>query len=129
MPVTLKVLEYELFHFCPVKNVTDDIAFAPIGLLDMFNSGAAVEQFEVYNTASSNDGSEASTKSRLPVATITLKVRGCGRLGVYCSQQPLQCTVDNVETEFNYEPASGLATLMIPVPKEEMYRWSISFQV
>ncbi|KAH6819379.1 seed imbibition 2 [Perilla frutescens var. frutescens] len=129
LPVTLKVLEYELFHFCPVKNITDNIAFAPIGLLDMFNSGAAVEQFEVYNTAIRNDDSEAPTESRLSVATVALKTRGCGRFGVYCSQRPLKCTVDNIETEFNYEAASGLAILEIPVPKEEMYRWSIEIQV
>ncbi|XP_057770328.1 probable galactinol--sucrose galactosyltransferase 2 [Salvia miltiorrhiza] len=129
LPVTLKVLEYELFHFCPVKNVTDSIAFAPIGLLDMFNSGAAVEQFEVYNTSITNNDSEASTESRSSVAIVALKARGCGRFGVYCSQRPLRCTLDNVETEFNYEAASGLATLMIPVPKEEMHRWSIEIQV
>ncbi|KAL1554637.1 putative galactinol--sucrose galactosyltransferase 2 [Salvia divinorum] len=129
LPVTLKVLEYELFHFCPVKNVTDSIALAPIGLLDMFNSGAAVEQFEVYNTSITNDDTETPIESRSPVAKIALRARGCGRFGVYCSQRPLSCTVDNVETEFNYEAASGLATLMIPVPKEEMYKWSIEIQV
>lgn len=109
--------------------MTDSIAFAPIGLLDMFNSGAAVEQFEVYNTSITNDDTEISTENRSPVAKIALRARGCGRFGVYCSQRPLSCTVDNVETEFNYEAASGLATLMIPVPKEEMYRWSIEIQV
>lgn len=94
----------------------------------MFNSGAAVEQFEVYNTSISNDESKDSTE-RSAVATVSLKVRGCGRFGAYCSQRPLKCSVDNLETEFNYEVESGLATLMIPVPTEEMYRWSIDIHV
>ncbi|KAK4485423.1 hypothetical protein RD792_008063 [Penstemon davidsonii] len=118
LPVTLKVLEYELFHFCPLKNVAANISFAPIGLLDMFNTTGAVEQFEV------DQASEASS-----AATITLKVRGCGRFGAYCSQKPLKCTVDDIETEFNYEAATGLVTLTIPIPNEEMYKWSIKFQV
>ncbi|KAK6127356.1 hypothetical protein DH2020_038899 [Rehmannia glutinosa] len=122
--VTLKVLEYELFHFCPVKNVTESISFAPIGLLDMFNSTGSVEQFEVEKNPDSSSG------NRLPVTTtITLKVRGCGRFGFYCSQRPLKCSVDNTEAEFNYEAANGLGTLTIPVPEEEMYRWSVEIQV
>ncbi|KAL0346248.1 UNVERIFIED_CONTAM: putative galactinol--sucrose galactosyltransferase 2 [Sesamum radiatum] len=132
LPVTLKVLEYELFHFCPVKNVTETISFASIGLLDMFNSTGAVEQLEVQKNLEcldSNSGSEALSGDRFPVATITLKVRGCGRFGVYCSQRPVKCTVDNTETEFNYDDATGLVTLTIPVPVEEMYKWSIEIQV
>ncbi|KAK6151294.1 hypothetical protein DH2020_013929 [Rehmannia glutinosa] len=97
LPVTLKVLEYELFHFCPVKNVTESISFAPIGLLDMFNSTGSVEQFEVEKTP-------------------TLQVE-------------TDCLVDNTEAEFNYEAANGLGTLTIPVPEEEMYRWSVEIQV
>ncbi|KAL8467505.1 hypothetical protein ACS0TY_030947 [Phlomoides rotata] len=116
LPVTLKVLEYELFHICPVKNITEHISFASIGLLDMFNSGGAVDDHQI-------------TTSTMAVATIALKVRGCGRFGVYCSQLPLKCTVDSVETEFNYDAASGLATLTIPVPEEEMHRWCIEIQV
>ncbi|KAG8371935.1 hypothetical protein BUALT_Bualt12G0014500 [Buddleja alternifolia] len=120
VPVTLKVLEYELFHFCPLKNITESISFAPIGLLNMFNSTGAVEQFEVQKTDDSSNGS---------TATITLKVRGCGRFGAYSSQRPIKCTVGNNETDFNYEAETGLVTLTIPVPEEEMYKWPIEIQV
>ncbi|KAH6818780.1 seed imbibition 2 [Perilla frutescens var. frutescens] len=120
LPVTLKVLEYELFHIYPLKKITENISFAPIGLLDMFNTGGAVEQFEVSD-GSSDDVSAA--------ATITLRVRGCGRFGAYSSQRPLKCTVGNTETGFDYESATGLVTLSVPVPEEEMYRWPIEIQV
>ncbi|XP_042043163.1 probable galactinol--sucrose galactosyltransferase 2 [Salvia splendens] len=112
LPVTLKVLEYELYHICPLKKITGDISFAPIGLLDMFNSGGAVEQCDNISDSSS----------------ITLKVRGCGRFGAYSSQRPLKCTVGGTETDFDYESATGLAILSIPVPEEEMYRWAIEIK-
>ncbi|PIN06744.1 Galactinol--sucrose galactosyltransferase [Handroanthus impetiginosus] len=132
LPVTLKVLEYQLFHFCPLKKITANISFAPIGLLDMFNSSGALEQFEVQKTNEVLDGSiesEVLSENRLPAATVTLKVRGCGRFGVYCSQKPLKINVGNNETGFNYEAETGLVTLTIPVPEEDMYRWPIEIQV
>lgn len=82
----------------------------------MFNTGGAVEKFEVEK--GSNGG-----------ATIALKVRGCGRFGAYSSQRPLKCTVGSNETGFDYEAATGLVTLSIPVPEEEMHRWIVEIQV
>lgn len=113
LPVTLNVLEYELYHIYPLKKITADISFAPIGLLDMFNTGGAVEQCDVL--------SDKAT-------TVTLKVRGCGRFGAYASQRPLKCVVGSTETGFDYESATGLVTLSIPVPEVEMYRWPIEIQ-
>ncbi|KAL0404919.1 UNVERIFIED_CONTAM: putative galactinol--sucrose galactosyltransferase 2 [Sesamum radiatum] len=131
IPVTLKVLEYELFHLCPLKKITANISFAPIGLLDMFNSSGAVEQYEIQKTNEVLDDSVESrvlSENRPPAATITLKVRGCGRFGFYSSQRPLKCIIGNTTT-FNFEAATGLVTLNIPVPKEEMYRWPVEIQV
>ncbi|KAF8043994.1 hypothetical protein BT93_A2084 [Corymbia citriodora subsp. variegata] len=139
VPVTLKVLEYELFHFCPLKEITSNISFAPIGLLDMFNSGCAVEQFDIHMASDKKpelfDGEASSelttslSDSRSPTATIALKVRGCGRFGAYSSQRPLKCTVGSVETEFDYNSATGLMTVNLPIPKEEMYRWPVEIRV
>lgn len=138
LPVTLKVLEYELFHFCPVKEVAANISFAPIGLVHMFNSGGAIEQFE-YEASSNKpehfDGDVSSelsvplSENRSPSAKITLKVRGCGRFGAYSSQCPLKCSLDGDEANFDYENSSGLVTLNIPVPQEDMYRWTIEILV
>ncbi|KAG5552429.1 hypothetical protein RHGRI_010489 [Rhododendron griersonianum] len=139
LPVTLKVLEYELYHFCPLKEIAANISFAPIGLLNMFNSGGVVEQIEVHLASDKKpehfDGevhSELSTslsRNRSPTATISLKARGCGRFGSYSSQVPLKCKVGNNEVDFEYEPATGLLTFVIPVPEEEMYKWQIEIQV
>jgi raffinose synthase len=122
VPVTLKVLEYELFHVCPLKVITPDISFAPIGLLNMFNSGGAVEQYEINTTSDKKEDVS-------PAAIISLKVHGCGNFGAYCSQRPLKCIVGNEETDFNYDPATGLMTVNIRVPEEESYRWPVEIQV
>ncbi|KAL9319211.1 hypothetical protein ACSQ67_015728 [Phaseolus vulgaris] len=119
VPVTLKVLEYELFHFCPIKEIEPSISFAPIGLLDMLNVGGAVEHFEVHKESEVPDGGKSGK------ATFILKVRGTGRFGVYSSQCPLKCVVGGNETDFNYDSETGLTTLYIPVPHKDMHVWQI----
>lgn len=105
----------------------------------MFNTTGAVEQFEIHMVSEKEpelfDGavqSELTTSlsdNRSPAATISLKVRGCGRFGAYSSQRPLKCKVDNTEADFNYDSATGLVSFGIPVPEEDMYRWHIEIQV
>lgn len=104
----------------------------------MFNSGAAVENVEVHMAEKKPelfDGevfSELTTSvsdNRSPTVTISLKVRGCGRFGIYSSQRPLKCTVGSTETDFTYDSATGLMTTTLPVPEEEMYRWPVEIQV
>ncbi|MED6206779.1 putative galactinol--sucrose galactosyltransferase 2 [Stylosanthes scabra] len=140
VPVTLKVLEYELFHFCPVEEIAPSISFAAIGLLDMFNSGGAMDQVEIHKVSDKNnvelyDGEVSSevtnalSSNRSATATISLRVRGSGRFGVYSSQRPLKCTIGGAETEFSYDTDSGLTTFSILVPTEEMFKWPIEIQV
>lgn len=139
VPVTLKVLEYELYHFCPIQEIAPNISLAPIGLLDMFNIGGAVEQVEIHRASDNKlerfDGEVSSeltnhlSSNRTKIATIALRVRGSGRFGVYSSQHPLKCLVGGTETNFNYDSETGLTTFSIPVPSEEMYRWPIEIHV
>lgn len=82
----------------------------------MFNTGGAVEKFEAEKA---NEGG----------ATIVLKVRGCGRFGAYSSQRPLKCFIGSNEAGFDYDSATGLVTLSIPVPEVEMHRWIVEIQV
>lgn len=106
----------------------------------MFNSGGAVEQFDVRMVSNNSDpllfdgevSSELSNSlsdNRSPTATVALTVRGCGRFGAYSSQRPLKCTTDSVETEISYDSVTGLVTMIIPVPDKEMYRCSVEFQL
>ncbi|KAM1180886.1 hypothetical protein ACFX2G_020295 [Malus domestica] len=81
------------------------------GLLDMFNSSAAVEEVEIH--LASDKKPELSngevSENRSPTATIGLKTRGYGRFGAYCSRRPLKCTVDNAETNFPNSTVSRVA--------------------
>ncbi|CAN6280870.1 unnamed protein product [Urochloa humidicola] len=113
LPVTLKVLEFELFHVSPVRAAAPGVAFAPIGLLDMFNSGGAVEECDTDAEA----------------GVVRLRVRGCGRFGAYCSRRPARCVLDAAEVEFGYDDDTGLVTLDIPVPEKELYRWTMEIHV
>lgn len=117
LEVRLRVLEYELFHFCPVEEIGDGgvAGFAPIGLLDMFNSGGAVDELSVV------DGESGGV--------VRMKVRGCGRFGAYCSRRPRKCTIDGSESEFEYECENGLVTVTLPVAAEEMYGWAVEIEV
>lgn len=139
LPVTLKVLEYELYHFCPIKEIAASFNFAPIGLLGMFNSSGAVERFDAQFISEKQpeifDGEVCSaspanlSSSRSPTATIFLEVRGCGRFGAYSSEPPVKCSVGGSETNFEYNSDNGLLTFSIPAPEEEMYRWPVEIQV
>ncbi|KAG0481862.1 hypothetical protein HPP92_009946 [Vanilla planifolia] len=116
LPVTLRVMEYELFHISPLKEVAPGIYFAPIGLLKMFNAGGAVEQFQWRATSAAT-------------ADLSLKVRGCGQFGAYSSRKPSTCTLDSMDVEFSYDDDDGLFTVDIPVTEMEMYVWSLEIQV
>ena len=116
LPVTLKRLDYELFHVCPIRTVAPDVSFAPIGLLHMFNAGGAVEECTVKTDEDDK-------------ATVALRVRGCGRFGAYCSRRPVKCSLDSGDVEFGYNTENGLVTVDVPVPEKDMYRWTLEIRV
>uniref|UniRef100_A0A0D9ZES4 galactinol--sucrose galactosyltransferase n=1 Tax=Oryza glumipatula TaxID=40148 RepID=A0A0D9ZES4_9ORYZ len=128
LPVTLKVLEFELFHVCPVMTVAPGgggggVTFAPIGLLDMFNSGGAVEECDVVRAL------DAAGEAEAEAAVVRLRVRGCGRFGAYSSRRPARCALDAAEVEFSYDADTGLVALDVPVPAHELYKWTVEIQV
>ncbi|KAL6839028.1 hypothetical protein ACP4OV_031082 [Aristida adscensionis] len=114
LPVTLGALQYEVFHVCPLRAVAPGVSFAPVGLLDMFNAGGAVEECAVDDAGGSS---------------VALRVRGCGRFGAYCSRRPARCLVDAAEAEFTYDADTGLITVELPVPGQELYRWKLEIVV
>lgn len=122
-----------------VQEITSSISFTPIGLLDMYNSGGAVDQFDVQLSSNErivHSNGEVLTEQRnllsnteSPTVIIKLKVRGCGRFGAYSSQRPSICTVDGADTNFEYDSETGLLTITLPVSQEELYRWPVQIQV
>ncbi|RVW75140.1 putative galactinol--sucrose galactosyltransferase 2 [Vitis vinifera] len=83
--------------YCTVLG--QNLQFAPIGLLDMYNSGGAVEALELTNHPAG--------------CRVKIRVRGCGRFGAYSSKKPLSCIVDMQEEEFQYNAEGGLLTVKL----------------
>ncbi|XP_021749756.1 probable galactinol--sucrose galactosyltransferase 2 [Chenopodium quinoa] len=97
--MSLGVLTCELYTICPIKVFDEAVHFAPVGLLDMYNSGGAVD---ALSSATGPDG-----------CIVKIKVRGCGRFGAYSSTKPKHCTVDKKTEDFTYSPEDGLLTMTL----------------
>eukprot|EP01018_Ginkgo_biloba_P035133 Gb_34624 [translate_table: standard] len=131
LPVALKVLEYEVFTVTPIKNLAPDVSFAPLGLIDMFNAGGAIRslEYEVHNQAKETENSHASENGApVPTAAVKMTVHGCGRFGAYSSGKPTKCLVDSSSTDFSFDSASGLLTLMLQKPLEGQL-WNLTIQL
>ncbi|KAL3651580.1 flavodoxin-like fold protein [Castilleja foliolosa] len=114
LPIQLKAREYEVFTVVPVKQLSKGAAFAPIGLVNMFNSGGAIKQV-----------SYESEKS----GCVCLKTVGCGTFGAYSSVRPKKVVIDNKDEAFKYEENGGFLTVALGASEEELYQWSLSIQL
>ncbi|KAG5561022.1 hypothetical protein RHGRI_004147 [Rhododendron griersonianum] len=104
-PVTLETLQCDVFTISPIKVYNKTIRFAPLGLIEMYNSGGAVKAMEF-------------SKDRMRI-----KGRGPGRFGAYSSQKPKSCLVNSREVGFNFRSEDNLLTTIIP---HEANSWDIS---
>lgn len=86
----------EIWHW---QVFSQGVLFAPLGLIDMYNSGGAIEAL--------------SSTSEPPGCKIKIKVRGCGRFGAYSNSEPIYCMVDMKEEEFTYNTNDGLLTVTL----------------
>ncbi|GER26288.1 raffinose synthase family protein, partial [Striga asiatica] len=109
LPVSLKVLEHEIFTVTPVWACCGPgLGFAPFGLIDMFNAGGAIE------------GLRYDVRADEALAIVSMEVKGCGRFGAYSSTRPRKCSVGGDEVEVEYEVGSGLVTLdLLEMPPED----------
>ncbi|XP_038688477.1 probable galactinol--sucrose galactosyltransferase 1 [Tripterygium wilfordii] len=114
MPVTLQSREYEVFTVVPVKELSNGTTFAPLGLLKMFNSGGAIKELKYESEIS---------------GTIGMKIQGCGLFGAFSSARPKRVVVDSEEVEFIYEESSGLLTISLRVPEQELYHWNVDIEL
>ncbi|KAF3950183.1 hypothetical protein CMV_024027 [Castanea mollissima] len=102
--VFLGLLKSEIFTILPIRVLGHDIQFAPIGLLDMYNSKGAIEALEC------NDGEFAYM--------VKVQVRECGRFGAYSNTKPRFCTVDSKEKHFMYNALASDGLLIINLQGE-----------
>ena len=93
--MTLKPLEYDIVTIAPLlRDIAKDVYFAPIGLLNMMNSGGCVESADLNGNL--------------------MKVRGEGQFCVYASCQPKICKLDGDITNFIYNSGDGRVLVEVP---------------
>lgn len=116
LPISLKSREYEVFTVVSVKEYSDGSKFAPVGLIEMFNSGGAIVSLRYED-----DGTNCLVK---------MKLRGSGLVGVYSSVgRPRSVTVDSEDVECRCDEESGLVTFTLGVPEKELYLWDVVIQL
>ena len=107
-----------------LQDLAPGFRFAPIGLVDMFNSGGAVDglTYHLLDGSKLLDGN-GSTSGSEAVGLVCMEVRGCGRFGAYSSVRPRKCMMGSSELEFSYDSSSGLVTLQLEaMPKEKVHK-------
>ena len=122
MPVSLKVLEHDVFTVTPIKVLVPGFSFAPVGLINMFNAGGAIEglnyKVEVGYKGGQN-GNSGEDKSDGLVGAVRMEVLGCGKFGAYSSARPKRCLLDSDMVDFDYDSSSGFMTMSLDhMPKE-----------
>ncbi|KAL4193260.1 hypothetical protein AMTRI_Chr06g176040 [Amborella trichopoda] len=98
--ISLGVLQCEIYTVSPIRAYDGKVEFAPLGLVDMYNSGGAIQEI---GFTSDTSGCE-----------IKIQGRGCGHFGAYSSIKPRLCTVDGKEGDFSYETKDGLLIINMP---------------
>ncbi|VVB00166.1 unnamed protein product [Arabis nemorensis] len=116
LPITLKSREYEVFTVVPVKEFSDGSKFAPVGLMEMFNSGGAIVSLTYHENGTH--------------FVIKMKLKGSGLFAFYSSiRRPRNVTVDSKDVEYRYKPESGLVTFTLGVPEKELYLWDVVIEL
>lgn len=95
--ITLEPFDFELLTVSPVKMLSKKmVQFAPIGLVNMLNSGGAIQSLEF------NDEEEM----------VRVGVKGTGEMKVFSSEKPKACRINGKDVAFEY----GEKMVVIEVP-------------
>uniref|UniRef100_A0A803M7F5 Galactinol--sucrose galactosyltransferase n=1 Tax=Chenopodium quinoa TaxID=63459 RepID=A0A803M7F5_CHEQI len=74
---------FELYSFVPIKNIIENVKFAPFGLTNMYNSGGTIQEL-VYKEE----------------GIVWMKIKGRGLFLAYTNKAPNKCMVNGDEVEF-----------------------------
>ncbi|KAI9075574.1 hypothetical protein K1719_042480 [Acacia pycnantha] len=97
--ISLEPFNFELITVSPVTALPEkSVHFAPIGLVNMLNTGGAIQSL-----AFDDDQSVAE-----------VGVKGSGEMRVFASERPEACKIDGKEVEFEYE--EGVVAIQVPWP-------------
>lgn len=98
LEIALDCFNYDLLTVSPVRDVelhgSSRVQFAPIGLVNMLNSGGAIESMEFEE------------------GLARVGVRGRGEMKVFASVKPVNCKINGEEVGFVYE--DSMVTIEVP---------------
>ncbi|XP_004298977.1 PREDICTED: galactinol--sucrose galactosyltransferase-like [Fragaria vesca subsp. vesca] len=85
--ISLQPFSYELLTIAPVRVLPKKlIQFAPIGLVNMLNTGGAIQSLEFEDSGT----------------LVKIGVRGSGEMRAFASEKPTACKIGGEEVEFDY---------------------------
>lgn len=97
--ISLEPFNFELITVSPVTVFgKKQIPFAPIGLVNMLNSGGAIQSLEFDNDADS----------------VQIGVKGTGEMRVFAAENPVGCRVNGIDAAFVYE--EQMIVVQVPWP-------------
>ncbi|KAL6520223.1 putative galactinol--sucrose galactosyltransferase 5 [Orobanche minor] len=97
--ITLEPFSFELITVSPVKSLANtSVQFAPIGLVNMLNTGGAIQSL-VFNERGDS---------------VRIGVKGSGEMRVFASETPVACKVNGDEVGFIY--ADSIVVIHLPWP-------------
>ncbi|KAM3743293.1 hypothetical protein ACB098_07G133300 [Castanea mollissima] len=97
--LSLEPFKFELITVSPVTVLAGtSIEFAPIGLVNMLNTGGAIQSL-----AFNDDGK-----------SVQIGVKGTGEMKVFASEKPITCKIDGEVVPFEYEGC--MVVIQVPWP-------------
>ncbi|KAJ6805385.1 stachyose synthase [Iris pallida] len=95
--IALDPFDYELLVVSPVNVLpTARVRFAPVGLVNMLNTGGAIESVEFEESS------------------VRVSVKGRGELKAYSSAGPAACRVNGAEASFVYDDEEKTVAIEVP---------------
>ncbi|XP_021825927.1 galactinol--sucrose galactosyltransferase-like, partial [Prunus avium] len=104
--ISLQPFDFELLTVSPVRVLPKKlIQFAPIGLVNMFNTGGAIQSLEFEDEENSSN-------------LVRIGVKGCGEMRVFASEKPSACKIDGEEVKFDF--VDKMVTVQVPWPNVKL---------
>ncbi|KAJ0962517.1 hypothetical protein J5N97_027639 [Dioscorea zingiberensis] len=103
LEISLNSFDFELLTVSPVKALPapaeKSVQFAPIGLVNMLNTGGAVQEFKF-------------TEKHRKGMVAEIAVKGTGEMKAFSSEKPMACRLNGEEVLFGYE--DNLVCIQVP---------------
>ena len=107
---TLDHRDWEIFTIVPVEMMDSRLMWAPIGLVDMMNSGGAIQSTGALERLDDGTGGVVAR----------FETRGPGRFVAFTTSPPTRILIDeNIDLKFVYNNATGELSFMLPEEKSE----------